>query len=169
MNTKNYSFYLLLCIIWVSCSKDGAIGPQGPQGQQGNTGNNGVANISIRIFTIGQGQWSNIGGGEFEYGYIDSAITNADSDAVEVFDQEEVDPNAYTPLPYSNFYASGDLLTYDYAIHGVDIFYFYSYAPNFPVTIKIVVIPPAIMIKHPNTNWRDYGEVSTIFNSQKVE
>lgn len=167
---KKLNLFVIISVIIItallsSCTKEGPTGPEGPQGIAGTNGTNGVVNVSTTLITISPINWTNMGGGEFEYGYADSSLTNADVDGIEVFYQEEIYPNAYEPLPCSNFISNGDKLTYIYGTITIDFFYFFASAPTSPMVIKIVVIPPSIMIKYPNTNWKDYSQVSAIINN----
>jgi hypothetical protein len=161
--------YVTFVAVLSSCTKDGATGPQGVQGINGATGptgangSNGTSNISSVIFTITPGQWSTIGAGaEYEYGYPDFAITNADSDLVEVFYQNAIHPNTYRALPCTSVLSLNDQFLYEYADNVVDFFYEYTSAPAVNMVVKVVLIPPAIIKQHPNTNWKDYSQIETI-------
>lgn len=141
----------------------GCTGKQGPQGPAGTNGANGTANISSWTFTTGS-----FGGSSGNWYYVQgvSAITDMNTNLVEMYAYS----NTYTEwlaLPLANLYANGDLLTFGEYTGGVDLHYYGTSNPG-AITFKVVVIPPAVMKKHPNTNWKDYSQVKALVDVQNT-
>lgn len=156
---------IAIAITFLSCSK-------GEQGTPGINGTNGVANISTNIYTINTGQWINGGLPVWSYTVSDDAITNSNTDAVEVYFSTD-NAGDWAGMPFSNAFYTGDELIYDYGNNGVSsnvlINYLYNSAPPQTIYIKVVTIPPSIMVKYPNTNWHNYSQVQAIIESQNVK
>jgi hypothetical protein len=155
---KTIKLLAVVCIsatLLSSCQK-GSTGPAGAAGA------NGVANISSTITSITPGSWSNPGTGEYLVKVNNSALTSADQDGVEVF--VSTSTGIYLGLPTTNILANGDQMEFAYQTGAVSLIYLNSSAPASTINMKVVVIPPAIMHQHPNTNWKNYNEVKAILN-----
>ncbi|HXP52409.1 MAG TPA: hypothetical protein VN922_20820, partial [Bacteroidia bacterium] len=63
---------------------------------------------------------------------------------------------------------SGDQMEFAYQTGSASLIYLNSSAPASTINLKVVVIPPAAMIAHPNTNWNDYNQVKAIIDAQNT-
>jgi len=97
----------------------------------------------------------------------DASIANADQDGIEVFISTTA--GVYLGLPSNNMLVSGDQMGFGYQTGSVDLIYLNSSAPSSTIDLKVVVIPPAVMKQHPNTNWNNWSEVNSLMNEQKVK
>lgn len=158
MNKINLLFAMLLIVIATtlpSCEK-GATGPAGA---------NGTVNISSNIYTVTPGSWSYVPPGGYVTSVADPAITNANTDGIEVF--ISYNSTSWSGLPISTVVNSGDEMSYTY-MNGQMIFeYGYTSAPTDTLYFKIVVISPTVMKQHPNTNWNDYDQIQSIIDAQR--
>lgn len=147
---------ILLGAVISSCSKTGPAGPEGPAGPAGA---NGAANVYMTDFSINPSQWSSYNSTTWDYvANVDVATT----DVVNVY--ISLNGTSYTPLTQNSLFYSGDELTYAYG-NGAGLtlwYYFSSLAPDYTLYVKIADIPPAIFVKHPNTNWNNYNEVAAL-------
>lgn len=146
----------LIALLFTSCQK-GATGPAGAAGA------NGVANISSTITSITPGSWSNPATGEYIVKVTNAAIANADNDGIEVFISTST--GLYLGLPATNILTNGDQMEFAYQTGAISLLYLNSTAPTSAINLKVVVIPPAIMKQHPNTNWNDYSQIEEIMKS----
>jgi hypothetical protein len=161
--TRLFMGIAIIAATFSACSKGdtGAAGPQGP------AGTNGVANISSNIYSITPGSWSNPKTGEYAVKFTDNAISNANTDGIEVF--ISTDGNTWLGLPITNSLVNGDQMAYIYENGQITLVYLYSSAPANTVDLKVVVIPPAQLNLHPNTNWNDYSQVNTIMQTEYMK
>ena len=150
----------LIAAIFSSCSK----GDTGPAGPAGTNGTNGVANISSNIFSITPGSWSNPQTGEYLINISDGSITDASTDGVEVF--ISTDGTTWLGLPTTNLLVNGDQMEFAYQNGQISLLYLNSSTPSSTIDLKVVIIPPAVMISHPHTNWNNYSEVNVIMKSE---
>jgi hypothetical protein len=143
----------MLSFLAYSCAKDGATGPQGPQGPAG------AANVYTDDFIVDVNQWQQYNNTTWEYITQDRVPT---TDFINVY--VSLDGNGYTPLTQNSLFYPGDELTYAYGNGGnVTLWYYFSsQAPDYLIYVKVADIPPAIYIKHPNTNWSNYNEVAAL-------
>lgn len=144
---------ILLGAVISSCSKTGPAGPEGPAGPPG------AANVNMADFLVNPLDWSNYNSDTWDY------VANVDvptTDVVNVY--ISLNGTSYTPLTQNSLFYSGDELTYDYGSgNGLTLWYYFSSAaPDYPIYVKIADIPPAVYIKHPNTNWNNYSEVAAL-------
>jgi len=157
-----------IALLFNSCSKDGAAGPAGANGTNGingTNGANGVANISSNIFSITPGSWSNPQTGQYIINFNDDSIKNASKDGIEFF--VSTNSTLWLGLPTSNLLANGDQMEYAYQNGQMTLIYLNSSAPSSTIDLKVVVIPPAELLLHPNTNWNDYTQLSNIIQSER--
>lgn len=152
----------IIAATFSACSKGdtGATGPQGPAGA------NGVANISSNIYSITPGSWSNPQTGEYAVKFADNAISNANTDGIEVF--ISTDGNTWSGLPTTNLLVNGDQMVYIYENGQITLGYFNSSAPSNTIDLKVVVIPPSQLNLHPNTDWNDYSQVNAIIQAENM-
>ncbi|MEO8762185.1 MAG: hypothetical protein ABI388_11685 [Bacteroidia bacterium] len=146
-------------LIFSSCTKDGATGPQGLAGTNGTNGTNGNANVQSYTVAISPSQWTyfpNSSGSQWQY-TVSSAFV----------------PSGSAVCVYNN---PGQMLPYYDGIFGafwgvnivgdVQILYYNGTttlaAPALTQNLTIVVIPPA-MVK-PNVNTHNYAEVKAAYN-----
>jgi hypothetical protein len=159
---------LAIATAFTSCTKDGATGPAGAagaDGKNGTNGTNGVANISSHIYTVASAAWAPDGTGLYTTIITDTAISNVTSDGVQVFC--EIASGNFMALPAPNVLNWGDQVYWDTRSGLVEVLYAFTSAPSGTTNFKIVVIPPAAIKQHPNTNWRNYSEVQAILATQK--
>jgi len=138
----------------------------GKDGAPGATGPAGVANITSNIYSITPGSWSNPSAGEYVVNISDADITSSNTDGVEVF--LGTGNGIWLGLPASSTLSNGDNLEFDYQDGQIGLIYLFSSTPVVTIDIKVVVIPPAAMNIHPNTNWHDYAQVNAIIEAQKA-
>ena len=136
---------------------------KGDTGPAGLAGANGAAHINVTICTVTTA-WTAIAGG-YEVSFIVPEITDATNDMVVVY--SEFANNDYVPLPQNNVLVSGDNLTFTYTVGSILFDYQGSGNPSGGI-FKVVVVPPAAMNLHPNTNWHDYSQVNAIIEMQNA-
>jgi hypothetical protein len=160
--TRIFMAIAIIAATFSACSKGdtGATGPQGP------AGTNGVTNISSNIYSITPGSWSNPKTGQYVVNIADNAISNANTDGIEVF--ISTGGNTWLGLPVTNLLVNGDQMEYVYENGQIVLGYFNSSAPSNTIDLKVVVIPPAQLNLHPNTNWNDYSQVNAIMQAETI-
>ena len=137
------------------CAKDGATGP---------SGKNGNANVSTFNLTASPSNWQTDGSSGWKTDF--TAINfNPTLGANEVFLSTDntnwfalpVTLSANQEIAYS---FNSNSLTVDDAMIGTTPLN----QPTGTMYFKIVNIPPAAMVAHPNINFKNYSEIKTTFN-----
>jgi hypothetical protein len=139
---------------------EGPAGPAGPTGAQGNNGLNGVANINIQVVDVTS--WTLNASPTYYYAsFTDGAITDPTNETVQVFFSAAGSNGPWQALPANNVFNSTDQITYSWTTNTVTFFYDYTSLTNVPLNVyfNVAVIPPAVMKRHPNTNWKDGNAV----------
>lgn len=160
---KQIGFVMLMGISTVminGCAKDGAIGPAGVAGKNGN------ANVSTSNLTVAPSDWQADGSGGWKTSFTASGF-NPTVGANEVFLSDDNVNWIAMPLTVSSdetiFYSfNATSLTIDDAMIGTNPIS----QPTGTAYFKIVNIPPAAMIAHPDVNLKNYMEVKATFNLQ---
>jgi hypothetical protein len=159
-------FAAILAIGLYGCvGKDGAPGAQGPQGPQGN------ALVLSDTFSVHTGNWvvaSTSLVASFTATAINTAVYNGG--AVEAY-YGSYTSLSWTALPWTYPLGGGVMQSLTYSYDNTQGFFLQldnsnGTTPTAPGSFvcKLVVIPPAIMKAHPNTNWKNYSEVKQILN-----
>jgi hypothetical protein len=182
MNTIKFTLAALLAIsVLYSCSKQGPTGPQGEQGVAGPAGPQGNANVSGQTFYITPSQWTFLNG-QYSVLLTDNALTSGIDSAGSVDVYLSTDgANSWTPIPsiYIDTLNNPSTAYWNdiYAIGSVTVTWTWSNGravnnPNVTYGVncffKVVCIAPAIMKKHPNTNWRNPAEVAKLPEVKEV-
>lgn len=166
MKMKKTSFLLFACLIsflFFSCSK-GLTGGVGETGPAGPTGNNVLPTKTT--YSIVPTQWVGIGNGAYTCIEADNQISSYASDIVKVFLQEPlvtlIPP--YLPLPLANTGLNGaadvDILSFSFTADQIT-FKYTNYdninpiPPQATAIVIVYIIPPSLMIKHPDTDWNN--------------
>ena len=159
---KAIAAIIVVCgLFFSSCKK----GDTGPAGKNGTNGKDGVANISSNNYYIAPSSWSMISSGRYQVTQYDTDIADATTDGIEVFvSVSGLNNGAYFALPTTSFFNPNDNLGYSYTNSTINLLYFYSSAPSYYITLKVVVIPPSQRKLHPNVNHHNYEEVKAIYN-----
>lgn len=176
---------LLTAVMTMSCSKDGAMGPQGNAGPQGIAGTNGTngANGTNGIngnanvlgsdpFSTTTSNWTSYSGGTFWTANLTgaSSITQniVDKGIVMVFRKYTSNgATEWSPLPDT----IGNVnISFNY---GLGYITFYAQSTNFTaitnpgaITFRYVVISPSNRMANPNTDWNDYNQVKAVLHLQ---
>jgi len=158
MKTTKLLMAIGIIAAFAGCAKDGATGPTG------TNGTNGVANISSNVYSITPGDWSNPQTGEYLVSITDASIGDANTDGIEVF--ISTNGTTWLGLPTNNLLVNGDQMEFAYQNGAIILDYLYSSAPTSTLDLKVVVIPPAEINLHPNTNWNDYSQVNAIMQAE---
>lgn len=159
MKIINYLSVIAIAAIFASC--------KGDQGPAGPAGSNGVANISSFQYTIGPGNWASNTNYWYYADLSASNITNSNSDVV-IVDVSETGTGDWFGLQCSSYIIYGDGMEYDYNGGVVRVQYSSTNGtstgtyPDITLYFKVSIIPPAIQVKYPNVNWKNYTEVSRI-------
>jgi hypothetical protein len=164
---------LVVALFISSCAKDGApgaTGPAGPTGAAGSAGTNGVANITTTVFTVAPANWFIYAANIFMVDESVPTLTDSINDAVIVTVSRTVAPFAgeYFGLPMNNFLASNDEIDYIYGLKHILIGYNFTSAPAQTLKIKVAVIPPAVMQRHPGVNWKNNLEAMAVPEVQQA-
>ncbi|RAR73796.1 hypothetical protein [Flavobacterium aciduliphilum] len=167
------SIVMLIALITMSCSKDGATGPAGPAGANGTNGTNGNANvIGTNSFTTTSSNWTSGGGGVFWTANLTGAtsITQniVDKGIVSVFRMYTVNgATQWSPLPDTNINQN---LSFSYGVGTISFLMQSTNATAIAnpgaITLRYVVISPSNKRAHPNTNWNNYEEVKEVLHLQ---
>ena len=161
MKMTHYLSILAIAAVVASCSKGdtGATGPQGPAGA------NGVANINTQVYNVST--WSYVSTSTWTATGVESDITDNNNDAVEVYWNTSLN-NGWLSMPATSIFNTGDELGYGFNDNSITFTYFSNGSPNSPsyyysnIYFKVTVIPPAIQVKYPGTNWKNAAEVAQI-------
>ena len=157
-------FYIASVAVFLgSCTgKDGAPGATGPAGTNGT---NGTANITTTTYTITTSQWVSHSNW-YSAALSVPALTDSNTDVVMVYVSKTsgLYSGEWYGLPLPNFLVTGDGVNYTYGNKQMSFGYNYSSAPSQTLNFKVCVIPPAVIKSHPNTNWKNYNEVSALMN-----
>jgi hypothetical protein len=148
MKAKNLLAIIAIAAIFTSCQK----GDTGPAGQ------NGVANIKSNSLTLNPTDWVNTNTTNWDY---TTSISIPSTDVCEVY--VTIGSAGNTPLPTITLsYLNGGQLFFYYQTGGNVVLHLYNTAGTLvtnALTFNIVDIPPAVQIRHPNTNWGNPTEV----------
>jgi hypothetical protein len=156
--THYLSILAIGAVVFAGCKGDtGDTGPQGPSG---------VANIDTKEYSVGAGGWTQASGTSWYATFVESDITDNNNDAVEAYWSNS--SSGWLALPFSNLDVSGDQLSYGFDNNSVTFSYYgnsnspdvYTYTQV--IYFKVTVIPPAIQVKYPGTNWKNAAEVAQI-------
>ncbi len=163
MKFIRYLFVSSIVFSLASCTIEGPVGPTGPSGTNGA---NGVTNIQSATFTVTAwnttstpNKWVSV--------WADSNITNLNYDAVQVYWSTPSDTE-WLALPATSIVASGDELNYGFTNGYITFIYTGNTNPAWPTAafstlyFNVVVIPPDLNAKYPNTNWQNAMEVQII-------
>ena len=150
-------------LIFSSCSKDGATGPQGP------AGTNGAANISVKNVYATPNNWVADGNGGW-YNVVTNSSFGTGIDltkgSVSLFLSN--DNTNWQALPFVGYMNGQADVNYTFNATTITVFYdaqtgVASIAqPSIDTYFKAVIIPPA-MVK-PNVNPHNYAEVKAAYN-----
>jgi hypothetical protein len=154
---------VLMAILTISCSKDGAMGPAGANGTNGSSGTNGTngnANV-IGTNTLTVSSWTSYSSGSL-WGTSLSAtgITQSivDKGIVSVFIGDST--GSWISMPYTIGNTSW------FYIFGVGFINVYKTNTNVAAianpgsqTFRVVIISASNKAANPNTNWKDYNQV----------
>jgi hypothetical protein len=143
----------------------GCTGPAGPEGPQGN---NGVSDISVTTFSINTtlSAW-NGSSPNFYLNLTAAQITSDATDLVMVYFVSNT--GDYEPLPCSPGIVANDALSYTFNTGVLNLYYYDpSGTPSGTWVFNMIVVPPSVQKKHPNTNWNNYTEVKAIMDMQPV-
>ncbi len=170
---------LLTAVMTMSCSKDGAMGPQGNAGLDGINGTNGMNGINGNANVLGSNSfstittnWASSGGGVIWTANLTgaSSITQniVDKGIVSVFRMYTVNgATQWAPLPDTNInqnlsfsYGVGTISFLMQSTNGVAI------ANPGAITLRYVVISPSNRMANPNTDWNDYNQVKAVLHLQ---
>ncbi|HLG35836.1 MAG TPA: hypothetical protein VI757_13215 [Bacteroidia bacterium] len=181
MKTQSKIIMLIACItLFISCAKDGEIGPQGAQGTQGTqgaTGNTGPQGpgASSQTITVTSNQWSHFGTqGQSGDGYQTiqnvSIITSGIVSTGAVLAYISGSTTAWVALPYSAPYSSWQRYwTYAYQTGQIILECqdsdFFTTQPGTQY-FKVVVIPGSVMHQNPDVDFNNYKEVQAAYNLQ---
>jgi hypothetical protein len=174
MKMKQYLSILAIAAIVASCSK-GDTGPAGPIGTTGATGISGVANINTSIYIVSalSTPWvATTSSPTYNWvaACVDTNITANNVDAVVVYWNNNIN-EGWMPLPVPSLINQGDQMSYRYNDDSVSFTYYTggtavaapsSYSNYATIYFKVAVIPPALQLKYPGTNWKDAAEVATL-------
>jgi len=153
--TKSILVLLSATLLFTACKKQEPTPPAG------------VVGLSSNIYTVTPAAWGLSGLNGQEAAFItDTWLNDPINDGVEVFVSGYPD-GKWMGMPASNLVQTGDYVEYLYSNQQIEIVYDGTPSPGINLYIKVVVIPPAIMKQHPNTNWKDYDQVEALIEAQK--
>jgi hypothetical protein len=155
---KLLSMITVMTVMFNSCAKDGATGPQGPAGQNGN------ANVSVGSYAIASSSWGSDGNGGW-YTNLTPAFNPTQGAISILFSADDVN---WYGLPYVG-HTIGDA-DVNYIVNSTTIEILYQpqtgytsiSEPSVNAYIQVSLIPPSIMVQHPNTNWENAHEVAQL-------
>jgi hypothetical protein len=145
-----------------SCSKPEK-GETGPQGSQGAPGNANVINHDI---TVHPSDWTY--SNTYHHWYYKYYTNENNQSAVLGY---VMSGNGKQAIPYyettsgqqydlaNNLYASVPYIEFQYTNFNAN-----TTAPTSDKYFYLVTMPPAMMVAHPNTNWKNYNEVKATLN-----
>jgi hypothetical protein len=158
MKTKLFLAVAALAVIFNSCTKEGPAGPQGPAGTNGN------ANVNVTIYTIYSNSWISDGNGGWYVNLTPSFDPTQGAVSI-LFSPDDVN---WYGLPYVG-HTVGDVdVNYIVTSYNIEILYqpqtgYTSIAePTVNTYAQVSLVPPAIMVKYPNTNWTNATEVAQL-------
>ena len=162
---------LVIAILAISCSKDGATGATGSTGANGTNGINGNANVlGSTPFSTVSTNWTSLNSGTLWTANLTGAtsITQnvVDKGIVSVFRKYTANGvTEWSPLPDTNANVN---ISFNY---GLGYITFYTQSTNFAaipnpgaITFRYVVITPSNKMANPTTNWNDYKQVKKALN-----
>lgn len=176
---KLISYALVLSIVFISaCSKDEVAGPQGEQGIQGPQGPAGSVDITVKTVTLYSYDFIEGGtAGDPQHKYSASvSVSEVTSDVyynglvIVYYQGFGTTPPPWYSLPQT-IYRDGYSYTLTYAHRPGYVIVqrydsnLYSQAPDFDLTLKIVVIPGSGK-KEYDVDFNDYEAVKRYFNLQ---
>lgn len=162
---------VLIAAMFTACTKEGPVGPAGPAGATGPQGPSGVTG-TYATFPSNPSDWSPSGSfliAGYNATIIDQYV-DANGVVMAYFQTSAMGTNQWAPLPdtYPISNTVEQTLTYNYDINTFTLQMQNSdgTVPAAPAafTVKVVVIPTAVIKQHPNTNWKDYNVVKQIMN-----
>lgn len=171
MKTKKTMFNCLvlagMILIFISCAKDGAMGPSGTNGTNGTNGNVNIQNFT---FTVTPSQWQvNSPQLWLSHNLTIPEITQSimDSGLVMVYASVFSLSSTTQPLPISWYGGNETTLsvgvyyigTVELDVHSTDL----SYAIG-TYYFRVVIASAKMLAANPNLNWNNYDEVKTTFN-----
>ena len=163
---------ILSAITLVSC--EGPAGAAGAQGISGPTGAPGPQPL-VGIYVIPDTAWtlSTSVSNQYYCQISDTNLTDFNNDVVLVYAQGSSGPTAdFYALPVTNILAANDALSYSYNTATITLYYTNSAGtvvqPTTPLTIKTVIMVPAIIKQHPNVNYKDYHAVMALLTELKA-
>jgi hypothetical protein len=161
--------FLVVTLLAMSCSKDGAIGPAGASGANGINGTNGIngnANVvGSAPFSTVSTNWGSLSGGALWTATLSgqTTITQSvvDRGVVSVFRKyTSGGVTEWSPLPDTNTNIN---ISFNY---GLGYITFFTQSTNAvaianpgAITFRYVVITPSNKMANPNTDWNDYNQV----------
>jgi hypothetical protein len=150
MKTLKISLFAIMLGALASCTKTGPTGPAGADG---------AANIYMATYIIDPGDWNSYNSNTWDCAV---GISIPTTDVVNVY--VSFNNTTFTPLPSNSFFYPDDFLTFVYGSNSnLTLWeYFSSVQPGTTIYAKVADIPPAIYVKHPNTNWNNYSEVAAL-------
>lgn len=158
-----------MALILYSCSK-GDTGATGPAGANGINGTNGNANVTVSLYTVPTSSWGSDGNGGW---YCNLTPTfNPTQGAVNILGSaDDVD---WTGLPAVGYTVGAPDINFALNSSTIQIFYDAQTGvpsiaqPSVTFYFKVILIPPSIMVKYPNTNWKNSLAVAQLPEVQAV-
>jgi hypothetical protein len=166
------SISIITAVVFIGC--EGPAGAAGAQGIAGPTGANGPQPL-VGVYVLPDTVWAISGPpatNQYNCQIADTNITNYNNDVVLVYAQGTSSPTAdFYALPVTNILAANDALSYSYNTGTITLYYTNTAGtvvqPTTPLTIKAVIIVPAIMKQYPNVNYKDYHAVMALLEELK--
>ncbi|HXB12325.1 MAG TPA: collagen-like protein [Bacteroidia bacterium] len=163
-----------ITFLYSSCAKDGATGPAGPSGTNGTNGAAGATGptgpsivVVTDSFYLASASWLLYASNSYSNSYSNANITSpiVNKGSVEAFVFDAISGQWFS---LDDVVAGGSGYRYAYKAGTITL-----YADNFVSSpknesFKAVLIPGSVIRKHPNTNWKDYGQVMAILDAQNI-
>ena len=149
-----------MATLFMGCTKQGATGPAGA---------NGNANVISSVYDVQPSSWSSDGSGGWYCSL--TPVENPTLGAVEIY--ASTDGTDWAALPAIGYTVGAPDINYACNTTTLQVSYDAQTGtasiakPVNLVYIKVILIPPAVMKQHPNTNWKDINEVNSIMALQK--
>lgn len=156
---KKLLILLFIPILFIGCKK----AEKGDKGDPGMNGANGNSNVKVTTLAVSASDW--LWDNTQKYNYIIHTDLMQDvSGAVMIYKQNT--DLSYSALPLS-FFSGSNQYTYLFNYDNTNIKIMLqnsSLTNNNPTSVffKIVYIPPAILIKNPKLNLKEYKEVEKL-------
>ena len=159
---------LVITLLTISCSKDGADGATGPAGANGIDGNANV--LGSNPFSTASTNWTSQNGGSIWTANLTGAtsITQnvVDKGIVSVFRKYTANGiTEWSPLPDTNTNIN---ISFNYGLGYITFFAQSTNAVAIPnpgvITFRYVIISPSNRMANPKTNWNDYSQVKKALN-----